>query len=356
VLNIGSFFHGSNYVVTVSENGIKSKKVNPIFKVFYFVAYLWIMFTNIFFFFGIKNQKYRLAEISQLKSDNLELTNKMVEMNRIIGEFGEYFHALNYYDRFDKFKKGKFLVDRKNMKARNKIILKDDSRDNIKLTITNIEENLSLVNQAMKLRADSISSTLKLASLEKKIAQSTQGYNKNSINLVLHQSIRRLNSLESFLNSIPIARPMDNYRVSSHYGVRFDPFDKVKRMHNGIDLVGPYKSKIFVPADGIVRSVSRNKKLGNTVIVDHGNDIVTKYGHLGEIYVNGGDRVKRGDVLAIQGSSGRSTGNHLHYEISVNSVNQDPNNFFRIGDRLGIKLDLGKLSDKTYSGVNSIKH
>ncbi|MDR2077710.1 MAG: M23 family metallopeptidase [Rickettsiales bacterium] len=294
-----------------------------------------------------------MAEIERLKIDNHELTGRIAEMEGIIEDFGDYFRILNYYDRFDKFKTGKFAATVE--KNKNKIIAKEKTRGNMKSMTTSVEENLSLVNQALKLRTDSISNTLKIASLDRKIAQNSHEHN-GDVNSALRQSIKRLNSLESFLNSIPIVRPMDNYRVSSHYGLRLDPFDKVKRMHRGIDLVGPYKSKIFVPADGIVRFVSKNKKLGNTVVVYHGNDIVTKYGHLGDIYVSVGDQVKKGDVLAVQGNTGRSTGNHLHYEISVNNINQDPNDFFKIGDKLGIQLDLGKLLNKNSTSAGNSKN
>ncbi|MDR2778343.1 MAG: M23 family metallopeptidase [Rickettsiales bacterium] len=348
------FFYDSRYVITVSREGIKSRKVRPIFRLFYFLVCLWVIFTNVFFFFERKNQKFRLAEIDRLRADNLELSDRMAEIDGTIREFGDYFRTLNYYDRFDRFRTEKFLEYGKNKRVRKRIMAREGVHSGMELTLASVEEDLSLVNQAMKLRADSIGNTLKLASLDRKVTEVGGDQRNGGLNSVIRWSIRRLNSFESFLNSIPIVRPMDSYRVSSRYGVRLDPFDGVSRMHSGIDLVGPYKSKIFVPADGVVKSVSRNGKFGNTVIIDHGNDIVTRYGHLGEIYVSGGDRVRKGDVLAVQGNTGRSTGNHLHYEISVNNVKQDPSTFFQIGDRLGVQLDFGGSSGENYS--NSVSH
>lgn len=116
---------------------------------------------------------------------------------------------------------------------------------------------------------------------------------------------------------IPTGRPVDDLKLTSNYGARSDPFNGRTRMHKGIDIPGPVGTPIFATADGIVSRSQRMNGYGNLVEISHGNDTHTRYAHLSKLMVKPNERVHRGQVIGLMGSTGRSTGSHLHYEIRV---------------------------------------
>lgn len=121
------------------------------------------------------------------------------------------------------------------------------------------------------------------------------------------------------LASKPLLQPIspaNRYWLTSTFGYRKDPFTKERRLHRGIDMAGPYGLEIHATGDGVVQEAGFNRYgYGNEVVVDHGFGYTSRYAHLQDILVESGDRVKRGQVIGTLGSSGRSTGPHLHYEI-----------------------------------------
>ena len=105
--------------------------------------------------------------------------------------------------------------------------------------------------------------------------------------------------------------------ITSPFGYRRDPFSHRLRHHNGTDIAGPYRAKILATAKGVVRGAIFDRYLGRVVKIDHGNGMETWYAHLRTLYVKKGDVVKREGIIGTLGSSGRSTGPHLHYEVHV---------------------------------------
>jgi murein DD-endopeptidase MepM/ murein hydrolase activator NlpD len=128
------------------------------------------------------------------------------------------------------------------------------------------------------------------------------------------------------LSSTPSVWPVRGY-LSATFGNRIDPFTAQKDFHPGIDISTPIGTKVQAPADGIVISTGASGGYGNALVIDHGYGIVTRYGHLESFAVKPGQRVKRGDVIAYVGSTGRSTGPHLHYEVWVRDQAQNPIHF-----------------------------
>jgi murein DD-endopeptidase MepM/ murein hydrolase activator NlpD len=112
--------------------------------------------------------------------------------------------------------------------------------------------------------------------------------------------------------------------LSSYYGTRTDPFNDEKSFHPGLDISADYGTPVLATADGTIQSAGPSGAYGNMVVVDHGFGIATKYGHLSRIAVVSDQRIKRGDVLGYVGTSGRSTGPHLHYEIWMNGRLTNP--------------------------------
>jgi murein DD-endopeptidase MepM/ murein hydrolase activator NlpD len=155
--------------------------------------------------------------------------------------------------------------------------------------------------------------------------------NKNNNNDNFANNIEKLAYLENFFNSVPFASPLKRFYITSGFGKRYDPFSRKKAFHYGLDVAGPYGSKILSTAPGIIKFAGRKGNYGNVVEIDHGFNIITRYGHLKKFVVKKGDKVSRGQLIAFQGSTGRSTGAHLHYEIKYNGKHYNPKKFIKAG-------------------------
>ncbi len=127
--------------------------------------------------------------------------------------------------------------------------------------------------------------------------------------------------------AIPSRRPVDNMRLTSSFGTRADPFNGRRARHNGIDIPGAVGTPIYATADGTIGRAQRLGGYGNYVEIEHGNAIQTRYGHLSAIAVVSGQRIRRGDILGYMGSTGRSTGSHLHYEVRIAGAPVNPTPF-----------------------------
>ena len=112
--------------------------------------------------------------------------------------------------------------------------------------------------------------------------------------------------------------------ISSGFGYRQDPITGKRAFHDGIDLVAPVKSPVMATADGVVTFAAWDGGLGWVVTLDHGYGYKTRYGHNHKLLVKKGDKVRRGDVIALEGSTGRTTGPHAHYEVIRNGKNVNP--------------------------------
>jgi murein DD-endopeptidase MepM/ murein hydrolase activator NlpD len=138
------------------------------------------------------------------------------------------------------------------------------------------------------------------------------------------------------LNTVPVRKPLPGeLEMTSPFGVRMDPFLDRPAMHPGVDLRGEMGEPVHVTANGRVTVAGRDGGYGNMVEVNHGNGLVTRYGHLSEIDVKVGQELRVGQVIGKVGSTGRSTGPHLHYECRINGEVVDPQKFLRAGIRLG---------------------
>ena len=125
------------------------------------------------------------------------------------------------------------------------------------------------------------------------------------------------------LASTPSTWPLRGY-LSAGFGNRADPFTGLRDFHPGIDISVPRGTKVIAPADGVVVFCGTKNGYGNAMVIDHGFGLVTRYGHLDAFNVRPGQRVRRGDVIAFSGNTGRSTAPHLHYEVWVNDQMRNP--------------------------------
>lgn len=166
--------------------------------------------------------------------------------------------------------------------------------------------------------------TMKVDLLEKEIYVQAKSY---------EQVIEMTKNKEIRLENIPAIQPVlnkDLTRVASGYGWRIHPIYHTKKFHQGMDFTAPVGTDVFATGNAKVTYVGWKQGYGNTVMLDHGFGYETLYAHLFKPLVRVGQRVKRGDVIALVGNSGMSTGPHLHYEVHFRQKRVDPRNFYFI--------------------------
>ncbi|UIP08278.1 M23 family metallopeptidase [Erythrobacter sp. SDW2] len=142
-------------------------------------------------------------------------------------------------------------------------------------------------------------------------------------------SLARMSALERSLEGIPQVLPASAPMVTSSFGYRRDPFTGRGAMHSGLDFKGPIGAPIYAAAKGVVTFVGRKSGYGNVVEVSHGNGLMTRYAHMSRFATTVGTRVEAGDIIGAIGSTGRSTGPHLHFEVRINGRAIDPRPFLK---------------------------
>lgn len=164
--------------------------------------------------------------------------------------------------------------------------------------------------------------SLKVDVLEKELYVQAKSYDE-VLELAKTQEIR--------MENIPAIQPVlnkDLKRVASGYGVRIDPVYHVRKFHQGMDFTAPTGTEIFATGNAKVSFVGWKQGYGNTVILDHGFGYQTLYAHLFKALVRKGQKVRRSDIIALVGNTGKSTGPHLHYEVRLHGKPVDPRNYY----------------------------
>ena len=161
--------------------------------------------------------------------------------------------------------------------------------------------------------------------LEKGIASLNEEFASQQDTLAALQEY--LLTSENITAAIPTGRPIKDGWISSFYGYRVDPFNGKKVSHDGIDFAGKTGSSVHSVADGIVSWAGMKGGYGGLIEIDHGNGYMTRYAHNKTLKVKSGDRVAKGDVLALMGSTGRSTGPHVHFEVLKDGKPVNPYNY-----------------------------
>ncbi|RYD91844.1 MAG: hypothetical protein EOP61_26810 [Sphingomonadales bacterium] len=146
----------------------------------------------------------------------------------------------------------------------------------------------------------------------------------------LRASLGQWQESKGFMAAIPAGRPVDRLVLSSPFGIRSDPFTRRRAAHLGQDFRGPYGDPIMAAGEGRVIHAGWMAGFGKAVQIDHGFHLVSLYGHLSRILVQEGQKVGRGDRLGLMGSTGRSTGSHLHYEVRLNGRSINPRPFMEM--------------------------
>ena len=164
--------------------------------------------------------------------------------------------------------------------------------------------------------------TLKVDMLEKELYVQAKSYD---------EIVEQTKTNEIRMEHIPAIQPVMNKdlkRVASGYGMRIDPVYHVRRFHQGMDFTAPTGTEVFATGNAKVEFAGWKQGYGNTVILDHGYGYKTLYAHLYKTLVRRGQKVRRSDVIALVGNTGKSTGPHLHYEVRLNGKPIDPRNYY----------------------------
>ncbi|MFL6759115.1 M23 family metallopeptidase [Sphingomonas sp.] len=201
-------------------------------------------------------------------------------------------------------------------------------------------EQAALVARALDVRYQVTAAELKRLGITPARVGSTAGVGgpfesaANSTFKSLFDSWKKLDQLQDGIIAVPSDKPVKtNVEFTSGFGVRSDPFHAGAAFHPGIDLAGSYGTPIYATADGTVIHAGWNSGgYGNLVEIDHGRGISTRYGHMSAIVVHEGDHIIRGQQVGRMGSTGRSTGNHLHYEVRIDGRAVNPIPFMRSTD------------------------
>jgi len=168
---------------------------------------------------------------------------------------------------------------------------------------------------------------LSQAEFESFFSELENSFDTQSLGLIQLQDY--LITEDNIKSAIPAGRPIEKGWISSYYGYRVDPFNGKKTFHHGLDFAGKAGSDVLAVADGIVSWHGTRGGYGEMIEIDHGNGYQSRYAHNKKLVVKLGDRIKKGQAIALMGSTGRSTGPHVHFEILRDGKTVNPANFVK---------------------------
>jgi murein DD-endopeptidase MepM/ murein hydrolase activator NlpD len=367
---------GEKTILMVSKQQIKSYSISPTIQIIFLFCFLWL--GNIF----VKSLAYssiikeKSVEISNLKKINQQFGSEVDSLNLNLQKINDYFISISGYSP-----KGTEILNQDNLDKKVSTIFGDTSLnnqdreiatkiadsslilDNIKSAtikrISDLEQKLSITGIVLTGNKAQLKSQFRDSNdnqnvislnnkedLSKRQGGPFQDLRKNINSMVgskifnldskfsIKNELEYLTNLEKFISHIPLSAPIKNYYVSSIFGKRTDPIKGIFASHEGMDFVGQNSAKIISPSPGKVIFAGKFSTYGNALIIDHGYGITTRYGHLSKIYVDKGNYVEKDQIIAAQGNTGRSTGQHLHYEVRYKNIPLNPKNFLVAGQQI----------------------
>lgn len=333
----------------VTSQKIRSITLGPVAQLCVFVAIAWVI--NLFY------QSVQYNKLINEKSQEIARLNNVNEyFETEFSNINEKLHKVNNY-LLSITGQATPASDQKRPLSLPKNIQEQDLSKSDKHTLNEIKsaiDSLYDIRQSANMRIEKIEKTISLTGLRIKkskyirdnqniggqggplveLDSSSFSQAKKMDTLKFSKEIDRLIMLEKLTQVMPLSRPIRSYFISSGFGTRVDPITGGLARHQGLDFVGPSHEKIISPSNGRVILAGRYSDYGNAVVIDHGFGITTRYGHLSAVKVQKGQLVKKGDLIALQGSTGRSTGQHLHYEVRYKNTPLNPRKFLEAGDSL----------------------
>ncbi len=337
-------------VILLSDEKVYYFRLNPFFQLFLLVSAIIISsFLTYHITIYIKSQgniqeKDHKIFIGETINKNLSNYLKFV-----IGEINEINKSLSEIGISREREKEKARDTKEKLSLESEKIL---TEEDLELAKKDIRATISKLDKTIDKRINEITLALnnaELASiLKRKQIYNYQDYKNN--NLVVQNinfsaqeiasatlseakfKLEYIKILQDFVEKLPTATPIKGVRITSSYGVRFHPILKGHIFHHGIDFKGFSNAPVHATADAKVKFAGWSNSYGNLIILDHGNDIITIYAHLSALRVKNGQTIKKNDIIGLQGSTGRSSGEHLHYEVRHKGKSINPVKFLKINE------------------------
>ncbi len=292
------------------------------------------------------SNKIIMKENENLKLENAQYHKYFASVEDQLDKIGAYLDVRQSIDNEKKISNGinleetKKIVDRKfsviygGMETRNEQLNKKIKKLNMKATALAPNESNAKDNNNSEGVGGPFEFDLPIKFGRSKSISDTNDVKINNKNYAV--SIKNLVEKEKLVSSLPIGAPASGaYRLTSHYGTRYDPFMKsIRAFHRGVDIVIENK-KVKTVQDGVVSFVGTKNGYGNVVEIEHGDrkhGIKTRYAHLAKANVRAGQKVSKGDLIGIMGRTGRATNLHVHYELFVHGKQVNPLQFINYRD------------------------
>jgi len=320
------------YLVSSGES--ETKKITlPVayFKVsLFFVGLLIVsLMAGFIDYFGLLAQS---LENKKLKLENIELKNQFQKVEVKLDSLQSAMDRVTNVSNKLKLITDVQLKDRPeklNFPAQQVMNNKVEEIDEARMSLDEIEKNDPIIESErplnpLKGEVASEKSYSNYATLVIRIDQAVKESNLKEQSVI--ELWELLSDRQSLLAATPSIKPVRG-PIGSRYGYRIDPFNGRQRMHAGLDFSAPPGTPVRAPADGVVSFAGWDDQYGKLVSIDHGYGVLTRYGHNSQLFVQVGQKVSKYDVISAVGSTGRSTGPHLHYEVRVNGVAVNPVNY-----------------------------
>ena len=246
--------------------------------------------------------RHLLGELDYLRNETSEQRDQLAAYSEQVGEISEHLARVSQFDR------------------KLRVITNLDPADALPLPgIGGVEDELLSAADVAGLTRES--RHRRMTASFGKLAEAASAEAESLMAVITH-----LENQQARLAATPSVTPTRGW-VTSSFGYRSSPFTGHREIHRGIDIAGRMGTPVIAPADGVVRYARDRRALGNAISVSHGYGIETIYGHLSELRVKPGEKIRRGQVIATMGNTGRSTGPHLHYQVEVNGKPVNPQNY-----------------------------
>jgi len=242
------------------------------------------------------------SENSVLKEENAQLRSQILLVQEKVAHISA---TLDRVERFD-------------AKLRTAVTQLQDPERNLAIgPVGSADQDAAIPGPAPAAEANLTALPGKLSSLETEASRQESS---------LRELQEYFDDQRSLLASTPSIWPTRGW-VTSDFGTRLDPYSAERKMHQGLDIATPHGQPVYSPSDGTVVFTGTEGGYGKVLVIDHGYGVKTRYGHLSKTAVRVGDRVKRGTKIGAVGNTGKSTGPHLHYEVRVNGIPENPRKF-----------------------------
>jgi len=252
--------------------------------------------------FSYAKMAFRAADYDKLQSENTDLKVQKKNLAIVTQKLGEKLSNLeNISARIQT------LIENDNLSKRNKVNGPAIGGSTVDYTTAELLRSANLKDGIDLLKGRTAEMESQLSMLEQ-------------------VAVQRATRLLYTPNIWPVRGP-----ITSHYGNRTDPFNGDAELHLGLDISALFNAQVHAPADGVILFAERKAAYGNLLIIDHGNGLTTRFGHLSRSLVKVGQKVKRGDIVGLVGMTGRTTAPHLHYEVRRNDRPMNPWTFLPRG-------------------------